>query len=678
MKYLLAAAILFFCFVIFPCIVCGQNAEIGLLRASLRKGVTDTGEVNTLNKLTSAFLAIDDCDSGLIYSGRAVKMAENLNYKKGKAQASFFAGVSLRCRDDYANAYTSFMEAKKLFGELGNELYVAKCLRNIGSVFLNQDNKVGALENFLLALSSGERAGDTTEMMRALIEISDLFYNEKNYEKALDYAKKHEAYAYSQSRLGPRDVVTERLGYIYKSLNNDSLSLKYQFESLRLSEIQKDTLGIANSYMQLGDYYGGKNDHEEAIQYLQKAEKMYAVIKDTFGITRALLDQAMVYRSAGKTDLALQSYRQSLHFAELYNDNYAIADNYLNIGQTLLQAGRYNEALGYFKNNLELSLLLKQPQRTADAYKELGNIYEKLKRPGDALDYLKKHIQLKDTIYAKKLEENLTAIDVKRNFEKAVYDNRLKQEREEFKAGVKIYSLLAALLVLLFLAFVLFRNNRQKQKAKLKIETAFEELKAAQQQLVQSEKMASLGQLTAGIAHEIQNPLNFVNNFSEVNEELLAEMKDELGRGRTDAAIALADDAIENQRKINRHGKRADAIVKGMLQHSRTSSGQKELTDINVLAEEYLRLAYHGLRAKDKSFNATLKTDFDETIGKINIIPQDIGRVVLNLINNAFYAVNERTQSAVTTPAAVKYEPSVTVSTKKISSKSDSYQVEIR
>ena len=160
--------------------------------------------------------------------------------------------------------------------------------------------------------------------------------------------------------------------------------------------------------------------------------------------------------------------------------------------------------------------------------------------------------------------------------------------------------------------------------------------------------MASLGELTAGIAHEIQNPLNFVNNFSEVNAELIDEMKSEIrSKGNYDSEDRIiANDIKENEQKINHHGKRADAIVKGMLQHSRSSSGVKEPTDINALADEYLRLAYHGLRAKDKSFNATMKTDFDESIGNINIIPQDIGRVILNLINNAFYAVDEKKKQA--------------------------------
>ena len=194
---------------------------------------------------------------------------------------------------------------------------------------------------------------------------------------------------------------------------------------------------------------------------------------------------------------------------------------------------------------------------------------------------------------------------------------------------------------------------------------SLDELKAAQAQLVQSEKMASLGELTAGKAHEIQNPLNFVNNFSEVSKELLEEMNTAINDGNLTDAKEIASDVIQNLEKILHHGKRADSIVKGMLQHSRSSSGQKELTDLNVLADEYIRLCYHGLRAKDKSFNATIKTEFDASLEKVNVLPQDLGRVILNLLTNAFYAVNEKALSAVSTPAATKYEPTVTVSTKK-------------
>ena len=191
------------------------------------------------------------------------------------------------------------------------------------------------------------------------------------------------------------------------------------------------------------------------------------------------------------------------------------------------------------------------------------------------------------------------------------------------------------------------------------LEESHTKLKGTQAQLIQAEKMASLGELTAGIAHEIQNPLNFVNNFAEVSHELIDEMKDGLDKGHLDEAKSIATDLQQNLEKITFHGKRADAIVKGMLQHSRASSGVKEPTDINALADEYLRLAYHGLRAKDKSFNATIKTDFDKTIGKIDVIPQDIGRVLLNLITNAFHAVS----ASFPPKGEMPYTPTVTVKT---------------
>ncbi|MBL7738890.1 MAG: nuclear transport factor 2 family protein [Chitinophagaceae bacterium] len=206
------------------------------------------------------------------------------------------------------------------------------------------------------------------------------------------------------------------------------------------------------------------------------------------------------------------------------------------------------------------------------------------------------------------------------------------------------------------------------QQEKDRLELTLSELQATQKQLIQSEKMASLGELTAGIAHEIQNPLNFVNNFSEVSNELLEEMLEEVEKGNYEEAKTIADDVRQNLEKINHHGKRADGIVKGMLQHSRSSSGQKELTDINALADEYLRLAYHGLRAKDKSFNAKFETRFDETVGKINVMSQDIGRVILNLINNAFYAVSEKKilrHFDGLSAQGDSYEPTVTVSTQR-------------
>ncbi len=204
------------------------------------------------------------------------------------------------------------------------------------------------------------------------------------------------------------------------------------------------------------------------------------------------------------------------------------------------------------------------------------------------------------------------------------------------------------------------KKRADVEQANAALKKSLEELKSTQAQLIQSEKMASLGELTAGIAHEIQNPLNFVNNFSEVNRELIDELKDAITSSDQEEIQLILKDLTENEDKIKHHGKRAEVIVKGMLQHSRTSQGEKEPTDINVLADEYLRLAYHGLRAKDKSFNADFKCDFDESLPKINVIPQDIGRVLLNLINNAFYAVSSKASAMEDS----KYKPEVLISTR--------------
>lgn len=214
-------------------------------------------------------------------------------------------------------------------------------------------------------------------------------------------------------------------------------------------------------------------------------------------------------------------------------------------------------------------------------------------------------------------------------------------------------------------------SNHSLSETNAALHNTLNELKATQNQLIQSEKMASLGELTAGIAHEIQNPLNFVNNFSEVSIELAEELKEELQHLLCNEQIpesidSIVNDLVQNQQKINYHGKRADSIVKGMLQHSRRSNGQKELTDINQLADEYLRLSYHGLRAKDKTFNATIQTHFDENLPKINVIPQEVGRVLLNLFTNAFYAVTKK-KSLQATEGNKTYEPTITVTTKRVS-----------
>ena len=243
-----------------------------------------------------------------------------------------------------------------------------------------------------------------------------------------------------------------------------------------------------------------------------------------------------------------------------------------------------------------------------------------------------------------------------------------------------IYLLLAGLAVYSLAKFRLRTLERQNKHLEEKVthrtealNKSLNELKATQSQLIQSEKMASLGELTAGIAHEIQNPLNFVNNFSEINAELIGELKDELTKGNLDEAKTIADHVSENERKISHHGKRAEAIVRSMLQHSRSGNGQKEPTDINALADEYFRLSYHGLRAKDKSFNAGMQTHFEQGLGLMNLRGQDIGRVLLNLVNNAFYAVTEKAKAY--RLQGIAFDPIVSISTRYVIEEAGKKQV---
>jgi signal transduction histidine kinase len=285
--------------------------------------------------------------------------------------------------------------------------------------------------------------------------------------------------------------------------------------------------------------------------------------------------------------------------------------------------------------------------------------YKQLNQPAQEAETYRQFIGLQDSLLADQAQFRNLSFEAEQEMDaKEISINSLRSAN---KISTLTRNFLIGIAALLFLLVAgIYNRFHTKKKANKVLEETLVNLKSTQSQLIQSEKMASLGELTAGIAHEIQNPLNFVNNFSEVSNELIDEMNAELNKGDIEEAKAISSDIKQNLEKINHHGKRAANIVKGMLQHSSAGSGKKEPTDVNALADEYLRLAYHGLRAKDKSFNATMKTDFDETIGNINIIPQDIGRVILNLITNAFYVVNEKSKQNIE-----GYEPTVEVSTKK-------------
>ncbi len=483
-------------------------------------------------------------------------------------------------------------------------------------------------------------------------------------------------------------------------------ALSSTLEITNRSEQQKDTTKILAAYRKLGNAYYYAGDKVKEIEYNIKAMLIAKEINDVVSLSGIANNISASYAQQKYPDSALLYGRMGLDYARQSGDikslsmitgtiaegfisdnqydsaliyareslGYGDAKNVLGkvwtlnaISRIFLETNYYDSSNYYAHDAIEIAAKLGFKDQLQSAYENLSQSYYNTHKPDSAYKYLKLALNIKDDLYSNDKIKQVQGVMAREQLRL----QQLEKERLDFQNKIKVYGLIIVLVTLGIIAFLLYRNNRQKHKAnsslqaqKEKIENTLQELKLTQSQLIQSEKMASLGELTAGIAHEIQNPLNFVNNFSEVNKELLAELKDEIKKGNLEEVNALADDVISNEEKINHHGKRADAIVKGMLQHSRSSSGVKEPTDINALCDEYLRLSYHGLRAKDKSFNATMKTDFDTSIGNINIIPQDIGRVVLNLLTNAFYVVDEKKKSGVE-----GYEPTVTVSTKKIGDK---------
>jgi two-component system NtrC family sensor kinase len=496
---------------------------------------------------------------------------------------------------------------------------------------------------------------------------------------------------------------------MFVSVGDYTKAMRLYFKNLELLEEHNDTYNIIQCYNNIGSAYNSKADYKKALQYLFPGLK---ILKDyTAAHTNPRRDFIVIYAylyenigtaylNLGKVDLAEKCFSIGKQYAEKANYREFINVYYNDIGQTQSYRGHRDSALVNFRKAISIGLKANDIENLDLSYIYLAKFYIKLQQPDSAIVYAKKGLlsaqqghylqdilniskilyglydqkhnvpeaykyykiatTTNDSVYSQDKVRELVSLD----FEERQRRQEVAAAKAEYQYTVRTYILIGVIGVALFMAFVFWRNALQRKKAnaqlqeqKEEIETTLEQLQQTQTQLIQSEKMASLGELTAGIAHEIQNPLNFVNNFSEVNTELIDEMLLDIDKGDYEEVKAIANDIKENQQKINQHGKRADFIVKGMLQHSRTSTGERQPTNINALADEFLKLSYHGLRAKDKSFNAEMTTHFDD-LPNINVVQQDIGRVLLNLFNNAFYAVSQKQKTA-----GADYKPEVTVST---------------
>jgi signal transduction histidine kinase len=490
---------------------------------------------------------------------------------------------------------------------------------------------------------------------------------------------------YELEKIGEKDLrtfVVEYLGFAFDNVGLYQKAVDYFKKAIEFKIEAKKLDDIALLYAETVVELVPLKKFDEAKQYLEKARSFANDLNDkqTRDYFEAKSHDAsgQILMGQGKYQEALVEFFKVTKMAEESQRFEEVFSKYMNsfIAQCYQKLGDWEKSILFAEKSYQQILIASESEDWLKIKTSLllSEVYEETGQPTKAFEYLKKyrgHIKEKEEQDIANLATNL-AIE---NFTQKNEQERAAFEKQKLIQRWWLFSISAALFSSFVFLYFLYQSNKHKQKAnnllsrqkeeinhqREKAEKTLTQLKTTQAQLVQSEKLASLGELTAGIAHEIQNPLNFVNNFAEVSAEMLVEMDAELDKGDIHEAKVISADLQQNLSKINHHGQRASAIVKGMLEHSRTNTGTKEPVDLNALADEYLRLAYHGLRARDSSFNAVMETHFDPDLPKIEVIPQDIGRVLLNLINNAFYAVNEKAKQGIE-----GYSPMVTVSTKKL------------
>src|SRR5579871_323105 len=667
-----------------PCML-AQNKTIDSLKKILLREKEDTGKVNTLSKLSDALFDIFDPENALKYGNEALSLAKKIDFQKGEIDGLNDIGGAYVLQGNDSAAYKSFIAALKIAEEIMDKPAMAKVNSSLAWLYSKQTNYPEQIKRQLISLKLWEDAGDKWQIANAYASVANAYYNLENYPEALKY--QYDALKRFED-LGDRSQIGNMHQYLaamYMDQNNDSEALKNIQIALKIREEVGDKWKIAQSYNGIGQIYTDRGKYTEALDMVSKALRIFKELGSnapSWGMPFTYSSIGTIYEDQGKLagasgnksvardkfKLALDNYLLALELWEKIGRKDAILETDITLGNLYLELQDLHAAYNYLNKGLAINKKLQLKSEFSYYYLSLStldSIDGNFKKA--YVDY-KKYIIYRDSVTNE--EDTKKILESKMQYESEKKDAVAKAEQEKKDAETTrtrntqylvIASLSILVLAVFIIAFIQTRSNRQKQKANKELESTLTHLKSTQSQLIQSEKMASLGELTAGIAHEIQNPLNFVNNFSEINKELVDELQSELISGNTKEAIAISNEIKENEEKINHHGRRADAIVKGMLQHSRSGSGIKESLNINAIADECLRLSYHGFRAKDKSFQANLKTDFDESIDKMPLIQQDIVRVLINVYNNAFYAVNEKSKEN-----AAGYEPTVSVSTKKL------------
>ncbi len=673
------AATVFLPMLLFVSLLCGQSSKLDSFNRLISKATSDTQRINLELKKTS-LLSNNNLDSAIVFNIELINESKKINYYTGELEARIKLCANYSMKGNYKAAKEQLAITEQIIRPAADSLDLAKLYSSYGLFYNVQSKYDSSIPFYEKSISIIERNKVyNSTLTNNYNNIAIAYQQLSNYPVALLYYQKSLKMAEEKNNEIDAAYADVNMAIVLSALNRQKEAEESYLNAIELGKRNELKDVELYSYSNLASLYFDQKKWEKAYELSMRAAALGEQFGDKGIVASSLSRGAMGLAKKGELDSALALNKRAIPIADSSGQALNIYQVYSDRGNILRMQGKLKDAIPYYEKSFAV---MKNGDVYAtdfvNRYKELSECYEKTGDYAKALGAFRKAALIVDSVNNKNNIQKSTELAMNYQFDKKQQLAKIEQDKKDAatkRTKIKQYFIIAALgivvLAVLIIALIQLRNNKQKQKANLllerqkqKVETTLAELKLTQAKLIQSEKMASLGDLTSGIAHEIQNPLNFVNNFAEVSNELISEIQEERNKaqGTRDDKLEneILNDIKQNLEKINHHGKRADAIVKGMLMHSRQTKGTKEPTDINELCDEYLRLSYHGWRSQDKNFNAELRTDFDETINKMNIVPQDMAKVLLNLFNNAFYAVAERKKVE-----GLGYEPTISVSTKK-------------
>ena len=599
--------------------------------------------IDALNRKAWQIRVKDSLQCGQL-SAEAIEFARPINYRKGIAEGLRTFSFALISESRHEQAWESMEEAMKIFRETGDQCGQSDIHEYYGIISRSKGDYKSSLDHFYTSLQLRKDNHCTEGETMALYQLGITYRHLGSLDKALDFFLQcldlGEKYNHKIAALAS----INNIGSIYLDLERPDEAMEYFQKSLEKSESQGDQQGAAECLGNIGRAYFSLQNFDKAQEYYLKGNMISTNVSDKKGEANSLLHLAEIELALSNPEMAYEYASRSLSIRTGIGDLKGQIEPLL----LLVDMTGDREKLSLMDKALTLALSTDSYDLSSKVHGKYYDYYKKHRILDKALEHLEQHGKADKEYHSRLLTQKIANLQLIHHVEQSQKESEIYRLRNIELAG----------------------HIEESENQKKALVMAMDELKAIQRQLVQREKLASIGELTAGIAHEIQNPMNYVNNFSESGSELIEEMNIEMRKGNYAEVLKIAGELKNNLKKINFHGQRADVIIKSMLRYSPGALGKKEMTDINKLVDEYVRLTYHGMREKDKSFNAELDMKYDPATGLLNIIPHDIGCVLLNILNNAFYAVNEKRKTTI-----AEYLPFVSVSTSR---KMDKIEIIVR